>query len=241
MHVVIAEIAARRLWLEQKNENLHCWAQTHFNSTCPFSPLSTQVKFTSSVRSTFFFCLSFSLFFFFSEGGLCYWKLMNTLQPIRTAHPPKASHYDVKNAVQSVHMHTAITVMKMEIIVQSGMEVVCRLLPDPILSSLRHRREREWDWGRRTGELDSGKYKKKKIIETRSGEVQAWVGDRAIDAIVKCAQSPTEEWPKTRWSVDTWHATLTPHLSAASESLSHWDLTASDAKKKNKNPSSNAI
>lgn len=55
----------------------------------------------------------------------------------------------------------------------------------------------------------------------RSGEVQAWAGDHAIDAIVKCVQSPTEERPKTRWSVDTWLATLTTRLSAASESLSH--------------------
>lgn len=33
-------------------------------------------------------------------------------------------------------MHTAITVMKMKIIVQSGMNMVFRMLPDQILSSL---------------------------------------------------------------------------------------------------------
>lgn len=62
-------------------------------------------------------------------------KLMNILEPITIAHSFR-SYYNIKYVLQSMHMRTAIPLMKMKIIVPSGMKMIFRFLPDQILSSL---------------------------------------------------------------------------------------------------------
>lgn len=146
-----------------------------------------------------------------------------------------------------MHMQTAITVMKMKIIVLSGMKMVLRLLPDQILSSLWHLRESEIEGMRQKIDLVRRRGEKKK----RERERGRWEegGKReiySIDIIVKYIQSQPEKCSKTCRSVSTWLTTLIPlhpsRITFIAGVLVHkvfhgWDLTASDAK----NPSSNAI
>lgn len=123
---------------EEKKKTRHLWICTLLSQRCQCCDCDTQKTmkiFTSEhrhpqiqlPRQDFFFStpstqVKMSLpgdGCVFSEGSR-YWKLMNTLQPIGTAHSPRPC-YNVKYVLQSMHMHTAITamIMKMKIIVWS--------------------------------------------------------------------------------------------------------------------------
>lgn len=187
-----------------------------------FFPPRIQVKLKSLEIATFFFFL------------FCYRKLMNSLQPIRIA------CNNVEYDLQSRHMHTAITVMKMNIIVEPRMKMVCRLLPaDPTVSSLWHRAKSKIEGNAGEQYLKGEKRRKGKMRRGVKGGL-------SINIIVKYIQSQTEKCPKTCWSVSTWVATLISlhpfRITFIAGVLVHkvfhgWNLTASDAK----NPSSNAI
>lgn len=139
LHIVITSVSVLWLWSGEDNENLYFRAQTSLNS----ARLTHFFFFLGGGVSTSTISISGWKLLFFCRRGACYLKLMNTLQPIRIAYSRWPRNNVKKDVLQSMHMQTAITVMKMKIIVLSGMKMVLRLLPDQILSSLWHLRESE--------------------------------------------------------------------------------------------------
>lgn len=161
---------------------------------------------------------------------------MNTLQPIKIAHSLRPC-CNVKYVPQSAHMHSAITVMKMNIIVQSGTKMVFRSLPDQILLSL-------WNLRVRLRECRGNRFRKRK-----KGRRNAKVEKRrstALTSLLNTYKHNQKNAPRLAGVAVLYspllHPSIPPEFTFIAGVLVHkvfhgWDLTALDAK----NPSSNAI